>query len=103
MSKSYIKCPECGTVNLNKEYCTNCGALLNVILKRKIEREKKDEKKVAQEENKKPSRISVFLKKGANHQNALIRSIFQTADMIWTFIAMVIGGIIAAFIAAAAG
>ena len=45
MNDSYITCPECGTVNLNKKYCTNCKTLLDMVLKRNLEREKKIEQK----------------------------------------------------------
>lgn len=39
--KSYIICNQCGTKNQNRNYCTNSGELINITLKRRIEREKK--------------------------------------------------------------
>lgn len=103
MSKSYIKCLACNTINLNNDYCSNCGAILDLVLKRKLENEKKVQQKIEEKEKEEPSRISVFLKRGTTHKNGFIRSFFQTADAIWTFFAMVFGGFIAAIIAAAAG
>lgn len=43
--KSYIICNQCGTKNQNRDYCTNCGELINITLKRRIEREKKIQKR----------------------------------------------------------
>lgn len=104
MSKSYIKCLECNTVNLNQDYCTNCGAILNVVLKRKLEREK-----IAQEKlelallTEKPGAVETFLRKGSEHSNIIIRMIFKLVYYIWFFFAIVIGGLIAAVISAVAG
>lgn len=105
MDKSYITCLECGTVNLNKEYCSNCGAILDVVLKRQLEREKKIRDKIKQKEKtkKEPSKIEAFLKSGAEHHNIILRALFQTGYYIWLFFAVVIGGLISLVIAAAAG
>lgn len=103
MSKTFITCPKCSTINLNNDYCSNCGALLDVVLKRQMETEKKIQNKTDQQKDEEPSKISVFLKKGSTHPNAFIRFFFQTADAIWMFFAMLFGGLIAAIIAAAAG
>ncbi|WP_159085970.1 hypothetical protein [Flavobacterium faecale] len=105
MNDSYITCPECGTVNLNKKYCTNCNALLDMVLKRNLEREKKIEQKNKQKEllDEKPSKIEIFLKKGSEHKNVIIRTFFQASYYIWMFLAFLVGGIISMVIAAAAG
>ncbi|MEC5165327.1 hypothetical protein RCH18_001054 [Flavobacterium sp. PL11] len=103
MNKSYIKCLECGTINYNNDYCSNCDALLDVVLKRKLESEKKIEAKVKQEKEKPPSKVEVFLKNGLENPNSIIRYFFKTIYGIWLFFAVIIGGIIAAVTAAAAG
>lgn len=105
MNDSYITCPECGTVNLNKKHCTNCNALLDLVLKRNLEREKKMETRKKQKEllEHKPNKFEVFLKKGSEHQNVFIRAFFQASYYIWMFLAFVVGGIISMVIAAAAG
>ena len=103
MNKSYIKCSECGTPNYNKEFCSNCNALLDVVLKRKIERENKIQKKIEQEKNQEPNKVEVFLKNGLEHSNVIIRFFFKAGYAIWLFFAVIIGGIIAAVTAAAAG
>lgn len=103
MNKSYIKCSECGTVNYNNEYCSNCNALLDVVLKRRLKSESKIQEKIDQERDKKPNKIEVFLKNGLEHSNIIIRLFFKAAYAIWLFFAFIIGGIIAAVTAAAAG
>lgn len=105
MNKSYISCPVCKTININREYCSKCGALLDVVLKRKLEREKKTQEKIKQKEktDKEPSKIETFLKNGTEHSNVLIRLIFQGGYYVWLFFALIFGGIISLIIAAAAG
>lgn len=105
MNKSYIKCSACTTVNLNNEYCSNCGALLDVVLKRQLETEKKLQVKIeeAVKTKKPPSKIEVYFNKGLEHSNFFIRYFFQALYSIWLFFAVIIGGIIAAVTAAAAG
>lgn len=104
MKKSYIKCLQCNTVNLNREYCSNCGAILDLILKRKLEREKIAEEKLElKRRTEKPGSIETFLRKGAEHSNIIIRLIFKLVFYIWFFFAVIVGGLIAAAISAVAG
>jgi hypothetical protein len=101
--KSYIKCMECNTVNVDTDYCSNCGVIINVILKRKLEQEKKIAQKIEEDKTKKPSAIDEFLRKASEHQNPFIRLFSQVIYSVWLFFAMVVGGLIAAVIAVAAG
>ncbi|WP_091428518.1 hypothetical protein [Flavobacterium degerlachei] len=103
MSKSYIKCLECNTVNTDSDYCSNCGAIINIVLKRQLEREKKLQVKIEKQKTIEPSRVDVFLKKGKNHSNIIIRAIFQVSYLIWVFFSMLIGFLISIVVAAAAG
>lgn len=105
MSKSYIKCSECNTFNLNNEYCSDCGALLDLVLKRRMEtqkkiQEKKDQKEIA---NNGVNKFEVFFDKGLEHSNIIIRSIFKVVYSIWLFFAVIIGGLIALVTSAVAG
>ena len=105
MSKSYIKCSECNTFNLNNEYCSDCGALLDLVLKRRMEtqkriQEKKDQKEIA---NNGVNKFEVFFDKGLEHSNIIIRSIFKVVYSIWLFFAVIIGGLIALVTATVAG
>ena len=105
MCKSYIKCSECNTFNLNNEYCSDCGALLDLVLKRRMEtqkkiQEKKDQKEIA---NNGINKFEVFFDKGLEHSNIIIRSIFKVVYSIWLFFAVIIGGLIALVTATVAG
>ncbi|OAB28568.1 zinc finger domain-containing protein, LSD1 subclass [Flavobacterium fryxellicola] len=103
MNKSYIKCSECNTVNLNQEYCSNCGAILDVVLKRKLESESKIQEKIEQQKNIKPNKVEAFLTNGLEHSNLIIRFFFKAGYAIWLFFAVLVGGIVALVTAAAAG
>ena len=105
MNNSYITCLECSTVNLNRDYCSNCGNTLDLVVKRQIEREKQIQVKKQQQEEakKKPSKMELFLKNGAEHSNIFVQFFFQVFYSIWIFFAIVIGGIISMVIAIAAG
>jgi ribosomal protein L32 len=103
MNKSYIKCPNCGTENVNNDYCRTCGTIINVVLQRKLERDEANQTKLTARENEKPSQLGAFLKKGENHSNIIVRAFFKVMYAIWFFFAVIIGGFIAAVISAAAG
>ena len=105
MNKSYIKCSECNTVNLNNEYCSNCGNLLDLVLKRRLETEKKLQEKKDQKDvlNKGANKFEVFFDKGLEHSNIIIRSLFKVVYSIWLFFAVIIGGLIALVTATVAG
>ncbi len=40
--KTYIKCPNCGTNNVNVDYCIKCGQIINVLQSRLIARKKRE-------------------------------------------------------------
>lgn len=100
---SFIKCLECNTLNRNTDYCTKCGALINIVMKRRLENEKKIQKRIQQEKVKAPSKIDIFLEKGMVHPNSIVRGLFQVLYSTYVFVAFVVGGLIAAAIATAAG
>lgn len=102
MSISYIKCPKCGTENVNNDYCSSCGAILNVVLQRNLKREKKIQARTAARENKKPSRVGAFLDKGITHSNFVVRSFFNVGYALWFIIAAAIGIFIAVLAGAVA-
>ena len=103
MSTSYIKCPKCGTENVNNDYCSNCGAIINGVLERKLERDLKNQARQDAKNAEAPSKVELFLKKGLEHPNLIIRIFFKVGYGIWFFFAVIIGGMIAAVIGAAAG
>ncbi|MDR7212276.1 hypothetical protein [Flavobacterium piscis] len=100
---SFIKCLECNTRNQNTDYCTNCGAVINIVLKRKIESDQKIHKKKEEKKINGPDKIDKFLQKAANHPNSIIRYGVSILHSIWTIFALIIGALIAGVIALAAG
>lgn len=41
MGLLFIKCPECGTKNTQEGFCSSCGAVLSIVLRRRQEDEQK--------------------------------------------------------------
>lgn len=103
VENSYIKCPNCNTRNKDSDYCTNCGEIINIVLKRRLEIEDRQNTRIELKKIKGPDKIEQLLQKAAQHPNAIIRWLFSTVHLIWTFLAMVIGALIAMVIAIAAG
>ena len=101
--KVYRKCQNCGTLNLNKDYCEQCGALINKLLERKLEREKQEINKIRNtKELNRNNKFFVFLQKAKTHPNILVRSIVKFLYSIWllviaigSFLAFVMGYIAA--------
>lgn len=85
-NKTYRTCQNCGAVNLNQDYCQQCGEIVNVNLKRKLEREKAAEKKTASEKTKKKNRITVFFEEAKEHENAIIRLTARFFYSIWVIV-----------------
>ncbi|GGF71368.1 hypothetical protein SAMN05444281_1897 [Wenyingzhuangia marina] len=102
--KTYTRCLECNTVNEDSDYCKNCGALINIVLKRRLESEAMEERRVALENKiKEESKVLKFFENGLTHPFFIIRLFFKTLHYIWLFLSMVLGGLIASILAAAAG
>ncbi len=101
-NETYRKCSECGTVSINSDYCDKCGALINTILRRKLEREEKAKEQQAKTANKEPNAITAFFENARKHKNPIIRviatifySIWMVVFMIGAFFAYIIGYIAA--------
>ena len=79
--------------------------ILDLVIKRRLETEKKLQEKLKEKEKIKnpPSKMEVYFNNGLEHSNLLIRYFFQAIYSIWLFFAVIIGGLIAAVTAAAAG
>lgn len=98
---SKIKCSNCGTFNTNKDYCENCGELINPKLKREISNQKRLEQQEEDERNRVKGKFELFIERNRNHKNIFIRLFFQLLYGIW-FIVMAIGAFIAWLFAAVA-
>ncbi|WP_396632758.1 hypothetical protein [Maribacter sp. R86514] len=101
-NETYRICQNCGTVNLNRDYCKNCGEIININLKRKLEREEKNKKKIASEKVKEKNDVTLFFENAKDHKNIFIRYISRFFYSIWivvlaigSFLALVFGYIAA--------
>jgi ribosomal protein L37E len=77
MSKSYVKCLACNTFNVDRDYCSNCGEIINIVLKRQLEGENAIKEKVEEEKTKAPNKIEVFFGKSLEHSNSVVRFFFK--------------------------
>lgn len=101
-NETYRTCQNCGTVNLNRDYCKNCGEIININLKRKLEREQKAQEKATSKEVKKKNKITVFFENAKENDNLVIRYTARFFYSIWiivlaigSFLALVFGYIAA--------
>ncbi|AXT49504.1 hypothetical protein D1818_01210 [Aquimarina sp. BL5] len=102
MSDIYRKCPNCGTLNLNSDYCKECGTLINTVLRRKQERKQRLEKKAIATKSQRPNKITLFFERVREHPNVFIRYTARFFYSIWivvlaigSFLAFIIGYIAA--------
>lgn len=84
--ETYRRCPECKHLNLNRDYCEQCGALININLRRKQEREKRAEKKEQEKQLEKPSAISQYFKKKIEHPNLFVRFPAKALYSVWVVV-----------------
>jgi|SRR5690554_790843 len=98
MSVHYIICQKCKTENVNTDYCSNCGEIINTVLKRKKEQEAYRNKIDQEKRDKGPSKLQVIIKKLKNHPNIFIRTgfnILYSIGIAASLFAAVIGAIVA--------
>ncbi|WP_282159985.1 hypothetical protein [Ulvibacterium marinum] len=96
------RCPKCGKITKNSDYCNYCGTLINTNLRRKLEREERERKRQKKEEVEKPDAITAFFEKVRNHSNPIIRVVALAFYSVWVVV-LAIGAFLAyifAYIAA---
>jgi Fe2+ transport system protein B len=94
MNSRYIKCLQCGTINKNTDYCTQCKAYINLQKQRKKETQKAFEKRQAQYEASQKSGFSRWLEKQKTHKFLMIRIIAWLFYSFW-LVVMLIGSFLA--------
>lgn len=102
MSDIYRKCPNCGTMNLNRDYCKSCGTLINTNLKRNQERAKRIATRQQAIQQKGPNKITQLFEQAKEHPNIMVRFTAKLFYSVWMML-IVVGGLIAfavAYIAA---
>lgn len=91
---TYRTCQHCGTVNMNRDYCENCGKIINTNLKRKLEREQKARDRTEAESVKKKNKVTLFFEDAKEHENFLIRYSAKFFYSIWVIV-LAIGSFLA--------
>jgi hypothetical protein len=82
-------------MSLNQDYCPNCGNIVNITLKRELERkEKAIQKQKERDATKKKSAVTVFFEKVKNHENMMIRYTARFFYSIW-LVVLAIGSFLA--------
>lgn len=94
MSNHYITCQKCKTENINEDYCQNCGEIINIQLKRKLEQQKVVQQRIQEELNRTPSKFEAKLNALENHSNIFIKGFFLAVKGVYMLI-MTIGAIFA--------
>jgi len=85
-NKTYRTCQNCGTVNLNIDYCQKCGEIVNILLKRKLEREQRAIEKIQLEKQKEPTQFTLFFERAKGHENLFIRYAARFFYSIWVIV-----------------
>lgn len=85
----HIRCTQCGTFNVNEDYCVSCGHSLNMIQQREEERKELAQKRIEKALEIQPSKVELFLVKMTNHPWLVIRVFFKLIYGIW-FVVMAI-------------
>lgn len=88
-NETYRKCPKCSTMNLNRDYCVQCGTLINAGMRREQEREARASQKAEEGKLKRPSVTVVFFKKMREHPNLFIRIFGKVLYSVWALAAMI--------------
>lgn len=88
-----IKCPNCGTFNTNKDYCSNCGTLINFKIRRELERQKSEKRRQQYHQEDKKTRFSL-VEKYKNHRFFVVRIFGYLLYYVWSAV-MAIGAFIA--------
>ncbi|WP_026754211.1 hypothetical protein [Sediminibacter sp. Hel_I_10] len=97
---SHIKCPECGVFNTNKEFCTNCGALLSSEKRRELAFQKAEKERQQRRQLEKKNDPS-FYDRYKDHRFWIVRVFAKITRSIW-LVFMAIGVFIAWIITAIA-
>ncbi|PIB23702.1 hypothetical protein BFP77_15420 [Maribacter sp. 4U21] len=94
-NETYRRCNNCGEVSLNEDYCPNCGNIVNITLKRELERKAKVlERQKSQANPEKKSAVTRFLEDVKDHENLIIRYVARFFYSIW-LVVIAIGSFLA--------
>ncbi|CAN0571513.1 unnamed protein product [Ectocarpus sp. 12 AP-2014] len=94
-TETYRRCPNCGKMSLNQDYCPACGNIINITLKRELEQKEKASQRIKElNDPKKKSAITLFLENVKNHDNLVIKYVARFFYGIW-IVVLAIGSFLA--------
>lgn len=76
-------------MNLNRDYCKQCGTIINVNLRREHERQARASQKEEEKKLEKPSATVLFFKNMREHNNMFIRVLGKILYSVWALVAMI--------------
>ncbi len=82
----YRKCPECGVLTKNSDYCKSCGNLVNADFWRQEERKKRAKAWQKNDPLEKPNAFIDFFRNARNHKNPFIRVVATVIYSIWLIV-----------------
>lgn len=80
-----IKCRQCNTWNTDKDYCSNCNAVISMEEEAKIEAENQ----AAIIRNKPKSKFDIFVENWKNHPNLFLKAIYYILYSVYFVFASV--------------
>ncbi len=93
MSIRNIKCLNCGIYNVNRDYCSNCNAVLSYKKRRELAYKKEEEARLERRRLEKENNPS-FYARYKDHRFFLVRAFVKLLRSIWVVV-MSIGMFIA--------
>ncbi len=88
-----IKCHNCGTYNVDLEYCSQCNVLIDFAKRRQLE-QKEAENQRSEKEQLETKKITEVIDKYRNHRYFLVRLLAGISYYTWAAV-MAIGAFIA--------
>lgn len=93
--ETYRRCPNCGKMSSNQDYCPACGSIVNITLKRELERKERAlQKQKKSEDPKEKGAVTRFLENVKDHDNIVIRYVARFFYSIWVVV-LAIGSFLA--------
>lgn len=88
-NKIYRKCPNCGAYNLNRDYCSECGTIVNTLLRRKLEQKQRAKESLETQKIQHSNAITQFFTNAMNHSNPAVRILAKGLYSVWALVLMI--------------
>ncbi len=82
----YKICPKCKRPNINRDYCEYCGTIINIYLKRRLERRQQEDEKRRLEKESGKIGFTTFFENAREHPNWFIRIFAKLLYSVWVVV-----------------